>query len=223
MVSESKWDDPVQVESFASRDPDHRLRELVDRRLDPKTTRVLDLGCAGGRNTVLLAELGFYVEARDGSGPMVERTRERLAEILGEGESERRVSVGRMDDLSGSNDGSFDLVVALGIYHCAESRSEWRMAVAESARVLRPGGLLLVSVFTPETDFSRGKLSPVPGQPGLFEGFSSGGRAYLVDGAGLDVAMASHGLVPDVETATVTRRTATGKRHTVNALYRKSG
>jgi hypothetical protein len=41
------------------RDPDHRLSELVDRCPDPEAVCVLDLGCAGKRNTVFLGRLGF--------------------------------------------------------------------------------------------------------------------------------------------------------------------
>ena len=80
---------------------------------------------------------------------MVARSRERLAAILGVGEAKKRVRVGRMDDLSWAAAATFDLVVALGIYHCAESRDEWERSLAESARVLKPGARLLVSVFTP--------------------------------------------------------------------------
>lgn len=221
MVSNAKWDAPEQVESFARRDPDVRLQRLLSETLDPVETRALDLGCAGGRNTVLLVESGCDVHARDASEPMVARTRQRVAEVLGTEEADRRVRIGRMDDLGWADTASFDLVVALGIYHCAESRREWESALAESARVLRPGGLLLVSVFTPETDFSGGRLRPVAGEPDLFEGFSNGLRAILVDAEGLDRAMERHGLVPAVATETVVRTTDTGERHTVNGLYRR--
>ena len=61
---------------------------------------------------------------------------------------------GRMDDLGDFADGSFDLVVALGVYHCATRRGEWDSALAETARVLRVGGRLLVAIFTPETDLT---------------------------------------------------------------------
>ncbi len=66
------WDRLETVERFAVREPDHRLVRLADDVHHPGATRVLDLGCAGGRNTVLLAERGFDVWARDASGPMAD-------------------------------------------------------------------------------------------------------------------------------------------------------
>jgi len=220
MAFESKWDDPAEVESFARRAPDLRLRALLEDELDPRAIRVLDLGCAGGRNTLLLVKAGCDVEAVDRSPAMVERTRSRLVDSLGGDEAERRVRIGRMDDVSWA---AFDLVVALGIYHCAESQLEWAGAIAESARVLRHGGLLLVAVFTPDTDFTDGRLTSVPGESNLFEGFSHGKRAVLVDADELDAAMARHDLSPNVQTVTVKRETKIGQRCTVNALYRKGG
>lgn len=113
---------------------------LVEEYARPEATSALDLGCAGGRNTVLLAEQGFYVWAVDAFVAMVERTRERVAAVLGPEQARERVQLGRMGDLSSFADGRFDLVVALGVYHGAASRAEWERAMAETARVLKPGG-----------------------------------------------------------------------------------
>jgi hypothetical protein len=52
---------------------------------------------------------------------MVAETRRRVAEILGEREAEARVRLGRMDDLAEFDDGTFDLVVSLGVLHNAQS------------------------------------------------------------------------------------------------------
>src|SRR5262249_8504580 len=147
----SFWESPESVARFAVREPDVRLAELIRECRDPSSTKVLDLGCAAGRNAVLLAQNGFDIEAVDSSAAMVPRPRDRLARTPGPAEADRRVRPGRMDDLSWAGDARFDLVVALGLYHCAQSRAEWDRALAESARVLAPGGSLLGSVFTPET------------------------------------------------------------------------
>src|SRR5262249_21672412 len=138
----SFWESPENVGRVAAREPDVRLAELIREYRDPSATKVLDLGCAAGRNVVLLARNGFDVEALDSSAAMVAKTRERLATLLGSAEAERRVRVGRMDDLSWAADASFEIVVALGLYHCAQSRAEWDRALAESARVLAPCGKL---------------------------------------------------------------------------------
>ena len=76
---------------FAARPPDRRLLQLLKHYQQPQQTRVLDLGCAGGRNTIVLADQGFDVYALDTSCAMVEKTRERLAIVLGGEEARKRV------------------------------------------------------------------------------------------------------------------------------------
>jgi SAM-dependent methyltransferase len=221
-VAGSFWDSAENVERFAAREPDVRLAAMLRDEPDPARTRVLDLGCAGGRNAVLLAEMGFDVEALDASPAMVAKTRERLAAVLGATQAERRVRVGRMDDLAFATDASYDLVVALGLYHCAQSRAEWERALSESARVLKPGGRLLVSVFTPETDLTGRGIQAVPGEPDVYEGFDSASRHVLVDAAGLDRDMKRFGLRPLEPTRTARPKVESGRRVSANGLYGKA-
>lgn len=217
------WEDPERVAQFAERDPDHRLVELVEDYDDPASTRVLDLGCAGGRNTAFLVDRGFDVHALDAAEAMVVNTRERLAERLGEAEAAERVVRGRMDDLSRWPDAYFDLVVALGIHHSAASREEWERAAVETARVLRPGGRLLFNQFTPEVDLTGEGVTPVQGEPDVYEGFPSG-RVVLLEADALDRAWAGSGLRPEVPSETVRVELEGGlRRVSVNALYVKSG
>ena len=222
LMSTPFWESPENVERFAAREPDVRLGELIREYPNPSKVKVLDLGCAAGRNTVLLAQKGFDVEAVDGSEAMVAKTRERLIPVLGAAEAERRVRVGRMDDLSWAADGSFNLVVALGLYHCAQSRSEWDRALSDTARILGPGGKVLVSVFTPETDLTGRGTHPVAGEPHVYEGFDSGGRHFLVDAEELDREMALHGLTPIEPTRTARPKVEVGRRVSANGLYAKS-
>lgn len=213
------WEEPEQVERFAARQPDRRLVELLDGYGEPARVRVLDIGCAGGRNTLLLAAAGFDVHAIDASHAMIERTRERVAELLGSHEARRRVRVGSMVDLDFES-GSFDLVVALGLYHNADSPEEWDRALSETARVLKPGGVLLVANLANRIRPESAPLTRVPGMPNVYEGLPSG-RVYLVDAAGLDAAMADHGLDAETPTRTVQVVKNGGLRVTVNGLYRK--
>jgi SAM-dependent methyltransferase len=216
----SFWEQPESVEKFASRDPDLRLMEILDRVSEPAELRVLDLGCAAGRNTAVLAARGFDFHALDSSRPMIAYTRKRVAAILGEQQAVRRVRLGKMDYLGDFTNASFGLVVALGVFHCASSRREWGRALDESARVLAPRGLLLLSAFTPETDLHGTGVRPIPGQPHLYSGFSSG-RTYLVDAPTLDAEMADRALEPVVPSKTVRVELEKGRRVVVNALYEK--
>ncbi len=147
--TESYWESPENVDEFADREADVRLLKLIDSCENPERVRVLDLGCAGGRNASVLAERGFDFYAIDSSAAMVEKTRDRVAAILGPEEADRRVRRGRMEDLAGFDSESFDVVVALGIYHNATSEEEFERSLRESARVLRPSGRLFVSSFSP--------------------------------------------------------------------------
>jgi SAM-dependent methyltransferase len=214
------WEDPERVEEFARKPPDRRLQALIEAEPNPRSLRALDVGCAGGRNTVFLAEHGVDVRATDGSTAMVERTRERLAVILGPQRAGRRVVRSSMELAPGVDDDSIDLVVALGIYHNARSAGEWRAALQETARVLRSGGRALVSVFTPETDLDGRGQTPVPGVPHLYER-PDGRRMYLVDPATLDRDMAAHGLEPAEPTVLAEGKVDVGRRVSVNGLYRK--
>lgn len=216
------WEDPEVVERFASRAPDQRLLALLDDYADPAAIRVLDIGCAGGRNTVLLAETGFDIHARDSSTAMVAETRRRVARLLGKRAAEARVRPGRMDELTEFADGSVDLVVSLGVLHQAQSWSEWERAAAEIARLLRTGGRLLLSAFTPETDLTGSGVRPVAGEQHVYDGLP-GGRAVLLDPATLDAELARFGFEPEVPTSIGRTITGETRRISANGLYRATG
>ena len=216
------WERPDTVEQFAGRAPDHRLIALLDAFRDPPKTRMLDLGCAGGRNTVVLAERGFDIFAIDTSAAMVERTRARLVPLLGAAEAKRRVRVGDMTDLRAFGDATFHLVVALGVYHNARNREVWDHALRETERVLARGGRVLVSNFGPGSAPGGTLVQPVQGEPHVYEGFESG-PLFLFEAGALDSEMSAHGLHPVVPTETVVTTQGAGRRVTVNALYGKVG
>src|SRR5690348_7182006 len=109
----------------------------------PEGGRVLDCAAGTGELAVGLAQLGFAVTATDASTAMIDRTRALArehgaalqAEVCAWAELGRR----RWAD-------AFDAVLCVGnsLTH-AEGRSGRRAALAGMARVLRPGGVLLVT------------------------------------------------------------------------------
>ncbi len=213
---EEIWEQPEVVERFAGRPPDTRMVELLANA--PRHTRVLDLGCAGGRNTEWLAREGFDVWAVDRSGAMVARTRARVATYLGQEEAHRRVLQARMEDLPFGAE-VFHVVVALGIYHEAQDMGTWHRALAETARVLRRGGRLLVQHFSPRSDPAGLGLRRVAQH--VFElPTSRPRRMVLLEPEELDALVSGHGFVPLEPPRTTTRRTDLGG-HWVNvhALY----
>ncbi|MQA92566.1 MAG: methyltransferase domain-containing protein [Gemmatimonas sp.] len=219
-MADEFWEQADVVEQFAAREPDHRLLKLIDACESPGSTRVLDLGCAGGRNAVFLAEHGLDVWALDASAAMVARTRERLRPVLGDEAAQRRVHHGRMDDLGVYADATFSLVVALGILHNARSRAEWERTISEVNRVLATEGRLLMQHFTPEVDMTGEGVRPTADDPDVYDGFP-GGRVILFEREALDAAMKRYGFRTEVPSETVRVEAPPGRRVSTNALYRK--
>jgi ubiquinone/menaquinone biosynthesis C-methylase UbiE len=112
----------------------------VDAMRLPVETQVLELGCGAGLASVALAERGFYVHATDVVDAMMELAHERVQRA---GLADR-VRIERADahELPFA-DGSFDLVMALGVLPWLHSPAR---AAQEMARVLRPGGFLIATI-----------------------------------------------------------------------------
>ena len=100
--------------------------------------RVLDAGCGPGRFSLDLQRLGASVTALDISPRQIELLRRRVPEA--------DARVGDVVDLSQFGDDSFDVAVCFGgpLSYLVDRAPD---AVAELARVTRPGGHLLVSVM----------------------------------------------------------------------------
>lgn len=100
--------------------------------------QVLDAGCGPGRFTVELLRLGAHVTALDISPGQLELLRARVPNI--------EAVVGDITDLSRFPDDTFDVTVCFGgpLSYVLDRADQ---AVAELARVTRPGGHVLVSVM----------------------------------------------------------------------------
>jgi len=101
--------------------------------------RVLEIGCGAGHLTIRLAERGLRVDAIDASPAMVEAAASRALE---KGLREQvTVEVADVHALP-FEPSHFDLIVAVGVIPWLHSP---QAAVAEMARVLRPGAQLVVT------------------------------------------------------------------------------
>jgi SAM-dependent methyltransferase len=87
--------------------------------------------------------------------------------------------VGGFATAAANQDASVDLVVAHGIWNLARSAAEFRRAIAEAARVARPGAGLFL--FT----FSRATLAaddePIPGETFVFTQFAGEPQCFLTE------------------------------------------
>jgi SAM-dependent methyltransferase len=205
------WEREATVRRFADMPADERtLRELAGLR----GARVLDVGCAGGRNAVALADAGLDVYALDASAAMVDETRRRLAAHVPDPEA--RVHHGPFEDLARYPAAHFDAVLAIGVLHIQPSIQAWRATAARVARLLRPGGRLLLSHFTPNPAPGHDPPAPVPGAPHLYDDVMRHRRTLLLTPDEADAELAAVGLVPRTHTVEGPMTSVTG--HAITRL-----
>ncbi len=108
--------------------------------------RVLDAGSGPGRFSIIAARAGADVTIYDISDRQLEIARQKTREA-GYSYKTSRFIQGDICDLSQFPDGSFDLVICFGgaITYVCEKR---RQATEELIRVVKPGGIILVSVMS---------------------------------------------------------------------------
>lgn len=159
------------VALYALGNPDLLRRateEVVDRLADwdllGPERRVLEIGCGVGRFVAATAPRVGHVTGLDLSPGMIVQAKARCA---GLGNVMLRVSSGR--DLDGVPDGSLDLVLASDVFPYLVQTGLAEAHVAEAARVLRPGGHLLILNFSyggdPERD--RAQVAALAERHGL--------------------------------------------------------
>ncbi|CAE7802109.1 Alkylated DNA repair protein alkB-like 8 [Symbiodinium microadriaticum] len=158
----------------------------------PRGSLVADLGCGNGKNLPHVKEAGCFPVASDISGP--------LAEIAAK---EHGVCCMVSDCLCAPlRNGSFDAVLSIAVLHHLSTEPRRVQALREAARLLRPGGQLLVYCWSYEQDDQRSRsrhrfqaqdvLVPwsfrTPGVKKAAGGTSKGGRdeTLLKDSAGGD-------------------------------------
>lgn len=140
--SASYWDGVYSGDSLQGiiyRDRQAAVLEYVDSAEVAADGLVLEIGCGAGHLTMQLADRGLRVDATDASEAMVDTT---SARADAHGVRDRvTVKVADVHQLPFPS-GNFDLVVAVGVIPWLHSPAA---AVAEMARVLRPGGQLVLT------------------------------------------------------------------------------
>ncbi|OFV91588.1 MAG: hypothetical protein A3G76_07885 [Acidobacteria bacterium RIFCSPLOWO2_12_FULL_65_11] len=188
----SQWSAPGTVAGFAQSAPNAVLMKFAEEELRRHgSARVLDLGCGAGRNAVPLARLGWSVVGTDLSWPMLcaaatRRREDRLDDRL-------HLVLSPMESIP-ARDRSFDLVIAHGIWNLARSAAQFRRALAEAARVAKPGAGLFVFTFSRNT--FPPQTEPVAGEPFVFTQFSGEPQCFLTE-AQLVTELDRVGFAPD--------------------------
>ncbi len=106
----------------------------------------MEIGCGSGYGTRMILDRfdAARVDAVDLDPGMVVKARRRLADRPGR----VRLEVGDAANLRvvfGAEDGTYDATFNFAIIHHIP---DWRSAVAEVARVLKPGGLFVLALFS---------------------------------------------------------------------------
>lgn len=122
--------------------PTPQVAELADKAGAGRGKTALDLGCGEGRHTILLARKGYDVTAFDLEPLALAKAR---AAVRKSGLRARYRAGDALDP--DFDDGAFDLVLDYGCFHHVVTR-DWPRYRRQIARILKPGGHLLLSVFS---------------------------------------------------------------------------
>lgn len=165
--------------------PAHVVAHYLDKRVEfltgcvPVPGKGLDVGCGTGVLAARLAALGWRMDGIDPSQGMLDVMARDAPEVRG-----RR---GSGDDLP-YDGGSFDLVVTVAALHHVADPDAVRGTLVEMARVVRPGGRIVVWDHNPRNPYWKLLMARVPQDDGserlipereVLTGLAAGGAKVL--------------------------------------------
>jgi ubiquinone/menaquinone biosynthesis C-methylase UbiE len=192
-VRQSQFDDvaPVYDEVLPAHVTEHYLEKRAHfvQSVCPPPCRVLDVGCGTGTLAGRLMAAGYEVVGLDASQAMLGVMKERAPEV--------EAVLGSATELP-FGDSEFDLSLSVATMHHIAEVSSVRKALQEMARVVRPGGRMLVWEHNPHNPYWSYLMRRMPQDTGeerligvqeLISGLQSGGAE--------PVLVRRLGLVPD--------------------------
>lgn len=157
----ASWSDRMVIEM--------EIRELLQRLSDGD--KVLDVGCANGYSTVQFAsQLDIQIRGVDYIAGMVEQARERLVDFGDRLQGQVEFAEGDVTALREPSN-TYDKVIAVRVIINLGAWERQKIGLLECARVLKPGGVLLLSEATVQgwrrlNDFRREwQLDEIPMPP----------------------------------------------------------
>lgn len=107
-----------------------------------KKGKVLDIGCGGGRNSILFANNGFTVSGVDFSKEAI-----KLAK-LNDLKSKVNFKIGNVLNLKQKN--YFDTILDFGCFHHMR-KSQWKKYIQNTIKVLKPNSYFILYAFSTES------------------------------------------------------------------------
>ncbi|MGY5862406.1 MAG: class I SAM-dependent methyltransferase [Candidatus Thorarchaeota archaeon] len=135
------WDNIFTEQGRVFNEPHQDMTRLVELFQDRDVTRILDLGCGTGRHLIFLSRMGFEVYGFDASPKALSLAQQWLDE---EGLT-ADIQKHRMEEPFPYGSGFFDAVISIQVIH-HNLMADILTTVGEVERVMKPGGVLFVSV-----------------------------------------------------------------------------
>jgi SAM-dependent methyltransferase len=137
--AEDFWNHAAVTKRFT-----HSLDHARFTRAVPRDANILDYGCGQGRLTAELIELGYHrVVGVDSSPEMIRLARERVSAATFLVNDGTRLPAAAA---------SFDAVLLFAVLTCIASDDDQKNLLREFKRILRPGGLLVISDYPLQAD-----------------------------------------------------------------------
>jgi len=119
-----------------------RVMEIVGSYGLPAGARILDAGCGTGNYLVRLCEHGYQVLGLDTAGHMLARARKKIHRLARSAGRSAQLHQSSLESALPLADQAFDCIVSINALYMIEDPQS---ALREFRRVLRPGGLLVLS------------------------------------------------------------------------------
>ncbi len=142
-MNKNYWELESTVKFFRDKEPDILVEKgILEIKSDGKNA--LDIGCGGGRNSLVLAKHNFNVQILDGNQIMLDTTIRLL--------SNNKLAAGNasIQDVSNLNIGgnNFDIILCIGVLHQNQSINSLTEAIEKIYKSLKKGGIFIYNVFT---------------------------------------------------------------------------
>ena len=121
--------------------------------------RICDVGCGDGRNLVLFHDLGFEAHGVEISSEIANHTKLRLKQVEN---IDANIHVGTNDNIP-FEDNYFGYLLSWGACYYMGEKEDFGEYVKEFARVLKPGGHLVLLIPKPTHFIFKGSVTVCPG------------------------------------------------------------